>query len=172
MSSRERRAIHTLTATIIVVTTASVMVASTLISGLTPKRTLENTTMGSVLLPGPEATQLATSYIPAVLASELPVLSAAETGPGGIYDRLEEAGYGPIRWTEAITSRMPGPVEARLLRLPPGVPLLRILRLAASPAGQALEVNDTRVNAEAWEISYPIARHASTHRGRDASTHA
>lgn len=119
-----------------------------------------------------QATQLATSYIPAVLASELPVLSAAETGPGGIYDRLEEAGYGPIRWTEAITSRMPGPVEARLLRLPPGVPLLRILRLAASPAGQALEVNDTRVNAEAWEISYPIARHASTHRGRDASTHA
>ena len=31
-----------------------VSVASTLISGLTPKRTLENTTIGSVLLPGPE----------------------------------------------------------------------------------------------------------------------
>ena len=43
-----------LTPTIIVVTTASVRVASTLISGLTPRRTLENTTMGKVLLPGPE----------------------------------------------------------------------------------------------------------------------
>ena len=108
-----------------------------------------------------QATQLATSYIPAAFAEELPVLSATETGSGGIYDRLEDAGHGPIRWTEAITSRMPGPVEARLLRLPPGVPLLRIVRLAASPSGQPLEVNDTRVNAEEWEISYPISRHAS-----------
>src|SRR5277367_4863127 len=30
------------------------MVANTLISGLTPSRTLENTTMGKVLLPGPD----------------------------------------------------------------------------------------------------------------------
>ncbi len=65
---------------------------------------------------------------------------------------------------------MPGPDEARLLRLPPGVPLLRILRLAASPAGQPLEVNDTRVNAEEWEISYPVTRHASARRDRETST--
>ncbi len=54
MSSRALRAIHKLTATIIVLTTPRVRVASTLISGLTPSLTLENTTMGSVLLPGPE----------------------------------------------------------------------------------------------------------------------
>jgi hypothetical protein len=42
---------------------------------------------------------------------------------------------------------MPGPAEARLLRLPPGVPLMHILGLAATPAGP-LEVNDTRLNAE------------------------
>ena len=35
--------------------------------------------------------------VPAALADELLVLSAAESGPGGIYDRLEDAGYGPIR---------------------------------------------------------------------------
>lgn len=116
------------------------------------------------------ATQLATSYIPEALAEDLPVLSAAETGPGGIYDRLEDAGYGPIRWTEAITSRMPGPDEARLLHLPPGVPLLRVVRLASSPAGRPLEVNDTRVSAEEWEISYPITRHASARRDRETST--
>src|SRR5262249_36492188 len=83
-------------------------------------------------------TQLAASYIPAELAGELPVLTAAETGPGGIYDRLEDAGYGPIRWTEAITARMPGPDEARLLRLSSGVPLLRILRSAVSSSGRPL----------------------------------
>src|ERR1700722_11821527 len=48
------RAIHKATAMIISVTTAMVSVASTLISGLTPRRTFENTTMGNVLLPGPD----------------------------------------------------------------------------------------------------------------------
>jgi DNA-binding GntR family transcriptional regulator len=110
---------------------------------------------------GGQATQLATSYIPAALAEELPVLAGRDTGHGGIYDRLEDAGHGPIRWTEAITARMPAPAEARLLSLPPGVPLLRIIRLAASPAGRPLEVNDTRISAEDWEITYPLTRHPS-----------
>jgi GntR family transcriptional regulator len=39
------------------------------------------------------------------------------------------------------------------------VPLLRIIRLAASPAGRPLEVNDTRLNAEQFEVGYPITRH-------------
>jgi GntR family transcriptional regulator len=108
-----------------------------------------------------EPTQLATTYIPAALATELPVLAATDTGHGGIYDRLEEAGHGPIRWTEAITARMPSPAEAADLRLPPGVPVLRIVRLASSPAGRPLEVNDTRVDAERYEIGYTIARYPS-----------
>jgi DNA-binding GntR family transcriptional regulator len=107
-----------------------------------------------------EPAQLATSYIPAALATELPVLAEADTGPGGIYDRLEDAGHGPIRWDEAITARMPGPDEGHLLRLPPGVPLLRIIRLAVSSAGRPLEVNDTRLDAERWEVGYPITRYA------------
>src|SRR6202161_1335866 len=54
LSSRALRAIHRLTPTIIVLTTPRVRVARTLISGLTPSLTLENTTMGKVLLPGPD----------------------------------------------------------------------------------------------------------------------
>src|SRR3984957_13502396 len=54
LSSLALRAIHRLTPTIIALTTSKVRVASTLISGLTPSLTLENTTMGRVLLPGPE----------------------------------------------------------------------------------------------------------------------
>lgn len=111
-----------------------------------------------------QAAQLATSYIPAALAAEMPVLASRDTGPGGIYDRMEEAELGPIVWTEAITARSPGPGEARDLRLPPGVPLLRIIRLAASPAGRPLEVNDTRMSAEEWEAGYVITRHTSARR--------
>ena len=96
----------------------------------------------------------------------MPVLAAADTGPGGIYDRLEEAGHGPIRWAEAITARMPDPTEAAELRLPPGVPVLRIVRLATSPAGRQLEVNDTRLDAERYEIGYTITRHLTARASR------
>ncbi len=105
--------------------------------------------------------QLATSYIPAGLAAELPVLAARDTGPGGIYDRMEEAGLGPIRWAEAITTRPPSPMEASRLGLAAGVALLRIVRLASSPAGRPLEVNDTRMSGEEFEIGYSLSRDAS-----------
>lgn len=111
-----------------------------------------------------EPKQLATSYIPGPLAAELPVLGQAVTGPGGIYDRLEEAGHGPIRWTEAISARAPSPEEAKALRLAAGVPLLRIVRLAESPAGRPLEVNDTRMDGERFEVGYSITRDASAER--------
>lgn len=109
-------------------------------------------------------TQLTTSYIPAALATELPVLAEADTGHGGIYDRMEEAGHGPIQWREAISARTPTPTEAELLSLPAGVPVLRIVRTATNPTGRPLEVNDTRLNAETWETGYPITRDPSAQR--------
>lgn len=108
-----------------------------------------------------EPTQLATSYLPADLVAELPVLAQYDTGHGGIYDRIEEAGYGPLAWHEMITARMPTPDEADLLYLPPGVPVLRIIRTASTPSGRVVEVNDTRMNAEAWEAGYSIDRDLS-----------
>ncbi len=91
----------------------------------------------------------------------------AVPGPGGIYDRMEEAGLGPIRWTEAITTRPPSPAEAARLTLAPGVSLLRIVRLASGPAGRPLEVNDSRMSGDEFEISYPLSRDASALAGRE-----
>lgn len=113
-----------------------------------------------------QPTQLATSYIPAALAAELPVLDDGDTGPGGIYDRMEDAGLGPLRWTEAVTARPPSLAEASRLGLAPGVALMRIVRLASSPAGRPLEVNDTRMSGDEFEISYSLTRHASALRQR------
>lgn len=101
--------------------------------------------------------QLATSYLPADLARGT-ILTEADTGPGGIYDRLEEMGHGPLQWTEAITARMPTPSEAELLDLPPGVPVLRIVRQTTSSQGKPLEVNDTRLDADRFEVGYPLVR--------------
>ncbi|MFE0776913.1 GntR family transcriptional regulator [Streptomyces sp. NPDC058861] len=109
-----------------------------------------------------EPKQLATSYLPAEVARGTR-LAEADTGPGGIYDRLEEMGHRPLRWSEGVSARMPSPEEAEALSLPAdvGVPLLRVVRVTASPTGQIVEVNDTRMSAEQFEIGYSIRRHAS-----------
>jgi GntR family transcriptional regulator len=106
--------------------------------------------------------QLATSYLPADLARGTQ-LAEADTGPGGIYDRLEEMGHRPLRWSEGVSARMPSPEEAEALSLPAdvGVPLLRVVRLTMSPSGEVLELNDTRMSAEEFEIGYSIRRHSS-----------
>ena len=71
-----------------------------------------------------QATQLATSYIPAALAEELPVLSATEpvrvASTTDSKTRVTALFGGPRR----SLLRMPGPVEAQLLStFPPGAPL-------------------------------------------------
>ncbi|WP_307710777.1 GntR family transcriptional regulator [Streptomyces sp. V1I6] len=109
-----------------------------------------------------EPKQLATSYLPAEVARGTR-LAEPDTGLGGIYDRLEEMGHRPLSWREGVTARMPSPDEAAALRLPPdvGVPLLRVVRITASPTGQIVELNDTRMSAEEFEIGYSIGRHES-----------
>lgn len=51
---------------------------------------------------------LPTSYLPAPLV-EGSAITQPDTGPGGIYARLAELGYGPIHFREEIRSRMPLP---------------------------------------------------------------
>ncbi len=108
-----------------------------------------------------EPTQLATSYLPASIARGTR-LATLDTGPGGIYDRLElDLGHGPLNWHETIGSRMPTPTEATDLNLPKGTPLLRIVRTATSPAGVIVEINDTRMSADKFELGHAITRHPS-----------
>ncbi|MEW1721202.1 GntR family transcriptional regulator [Streptomyces sp. NPDC093109] len=104
--------------------------------------------------------QLATSFLPAALARGSR-LAEKDTGPGGIYDLLEAMGRGPLVWEESVGARMPTPTEAVRLALPKGVPLLRIMRTTTSPDGQVLEVNDTRMSADEFEIGYSVTRHPS-----------
>ncbi|MEV2264259.1 GntR family transcriptional regulator [Streptomyces anulatus] len=107
--------------------------------------------------------QLATSYLPASLTRGTR-LAQQDTGPGGIYDLLEQMGHAPLSWEEAVSARMPTPTESDRLRLPKGVPLLRITRTTTGPGGIVLEINDTRMSADTFDIGYPLARHPSAQR--------
>ncbi|MEV0968531.1 GntR family transcriptional regulator [Microtetraspora glauca] len=107
--------------------------------------------------------QLATSYLPADLAAGT-VLAATDTGPGGIYDRMEQdLDWGILDWEGVITARAATPEEARLLALAPGVPVLCVTRMTIATAGSAegrvVEVNVTRRDASRHEVRYTIGRH-------------
>lgn len=110
------------------------------------------------------ALQIATSYISMTMATEVPALRAENTGPGGIYDRIEEHFGAPIEWRETISSRLPDAEEQARLQLPPTVPVLVVTRESRvkTPNGEVLaEVNETRMAAEQFSVAYTVQRHES-----------
>lgn len=102
--------------------------------------------------------ETAVSYIPADLARGTPIADP-NPGPGGIYARLEESGHLLERLTEEVTARMPTPEEARLLALPSGVPVFRLVRTAYDSDGRAVEVCDTIMAADAYLLAYELPAH-------------
>jgi GntR family transcriptional regulator len=102
--------------------------------------------------------EMAVSYIPADLARDTPICDP-NPGPGGIYARLEEQGHVLGRFTEDVTARMPTPEEVRLLNLPPGVPVFRLVRTAYDADNRPVEVCDTVMASDAYQLSYELPAH-------------
>ncbi|MEV5738596.1 GntR family transcriptional regulator [Microbispora rosea] len=102
--------------------------------------------------------ETATSYIPAELARGTQIMDA-NPGPGGIYARLEEQGHTLERFVEDVFTRMPTREEARLLLLGPGIPVFRLVRTAFDVNGRAVEVCDTVMSGDAYQLSYELPAH-------------
>ncbi|MDH6122004.1 GntR family transcriptional regulator [Kitasatospora sp. GAS204A] len=108
----------------------------------------------------PAHRQLTDSWLHPEAVAAVPVI-AGSSGLGGIYDRIEEHFEQPILWEEEITAINPSPDEAAALLLPPGVPLLRVIRTSTVKVdGRPLvvEVNDIRMSAELFSVRYPMTR--------------
>jgi GntR family transcriptional regulator len=97
--------------------------------------------------------ETATSYIPLALA-EGTAIEEPDTGPGGIYARLEEAGHVLARFTEEVGARMPTPEERQELEVGPGIPVLTVLRTAYDTNDLVVEVCDTVKVAPAYLLEY------------------
>ncbi|MER5672785.1 GntR family transcriptional regulator [Pseudonocardia alni] len=97
--------------------------------------------------------ETAVSYIPADLADGT-AIAEQDTGPGGIYARLEEAGHELAHFTEEVSARMPTVEERRRLKIPSGTPVLLVVRTAYDTAGRAVEVCDTVKAAPAYVLEY------------------
>lgn len=97
--------------------------------------------------------ETAISYLPLTIAEDAQI-TEADTGPGGIYARLEETGHALARFTEEVTARMPTPEERRELQLESGVPVLSVLRTAYDTNNVAVEVCASVKVASAYVLEY------------------
>jgi GntR family transcriptional regulator len=96
---------------------------------------------------------LSVSYLPAELAAGT-MIEYKDVGPGGVYARLRELGYAPARFREDLRSRMPEPEETDRLQLPPGTPVVDIVRSAYTADGQIVEVNEMTADAASYVFRY------------------
>ncbi|MGH7918773.1 MAG: GntR family transcriptional regulator [Candidatus Dormibacteraceae bacterium] len=79
---------------------------------------------------------------------------------GGAYAVIEDPD-GPIRRTIArsideVTSRMPSPHESELLSIPPGVPVMRVIRTVLDSTEKPLEVQVSVAAADRHELRYEV----------------
>lgn len=97
--------------------------------------------------------QLAVSRLPRQLTRDT-AIEQVDTGPGGAYARLEEAGHRIGSFAEHVGARMPTPDEASLMQLAVGVPVITVTRVAFGEDGTPLEMNDMVMAADRYELSY------------------
>jgi GntR family transcriptional regulator len=106
--------------------------------------------------------QLVDSWIHPGGVADAPRAAQPDTGPGGYLDRLEEAGHGPISWTEHIRARMPAAEEADLLQIAIRAVVLELARVGTSAKTRApVEVTMCVLPADRAEIVIPLIRASS-----------
>lgn len=97
--------------------------------------------------------QLADSYY------ELSVVTGTriqeeETGPGGGFARLEEAGHELAEICEEWSARMPTGPESVALRLPAGTPVIDLIRTTYDTTGRAVEVMIAVLAGDMTQFAY------------------
>jgi GntR family transcriptional regulator len=106
--------------------------------------------------------QLVDTWISPDGVADAPQVAEISTGPGGYLDRLEEAGHGPISWTETIRARMPTAEEARLLNIPAALPVLETIIIGTSARTQRpIEVTMRVIPSDRVELVSDLRRAAS-----------
>jgi GntR family transcriptional regulator len=102
---------------------------------------------------GTETVQLATSWVPADIAAGTPI-EQADTGQGGLYSRLADAGHAPARFTEEVRVRVPDEHETDALGIDPDHRAYVITRTAYDSDGRAVEVCEHLMPTHQWTLVY------------------
>ena len=102
---------------------------------------------------GEPPVQTATTWVILDIVDETPRLREVDTGPGGIYSRLEEAGH-RIAFEESVTCRLPRAEEQETLRIGPEQPVLTLWRRGTDENGRVVEVTHRVVVGDRHELVY------------------
>ena len=106
-----------------------------------------------------EPMQSADGYYPEELFAGTPVEGSRRIA-GGVSALIEDpagpVGQRIVRFVEDLEIRMPIPSEVGALRIPPGVPLARVLRSTLVADGRVVEVLDSRVPCDRHLFQYVI----------------
>lgn len=103
--------------------------------------------------------QLVDTWIHPVGVADAPQVAERDTGPGGYLDRLEEAGHGPLTWTEYMRVRMPSSEEARQIDMPSAMPALELARVGVSArTKKPIEVTVCVIPADRVEVVSELRR--------------
>ncbi|MGH3499453.1 MAG: GntR family transcriptional regulator [Nocardioidaceae bacterium] len=97
--------------------------------------------------------QLADSYYPLDVAGTAPAVREEDTGPGGGYARLEDAGYTLDEIEEHLAARMPSGPESVALDLPTGTPVVELVRTTFA-AERPVEVMHCIIAADMADFTY------------------
>ncbi|MGW6412347.1 GntR family transcriptional regulator [Streptomyces vinaceus] len=104
--------------------------------------------------------QVVDSWISAEAVRDAPQAAEPSTGPGGYLDRIEEAGHGPLAWTEYGRSRLPSREEAALLDISTESPVLELMWAGTSDnSGRVVEVTVRVIPADRVELVAELTRH-------------
>ncbi|WP_281369116.1 UTRA domain-containing protein [Phytohabitans rumicis] len=107
-----------------------------------------------VLYANGEPTQIADSYYPWSIVRGDKALMRPEVGKGGSYSRLAELGYGPVRFTEDVTVRVPDDAEQRALELEATQPVFEIWHVAYAADDVPVEVCIHVMPGHLWTLKY------------------
>lgn len=97
--------------------------------------------------------QLASSYVPWNIAEGTPIVER-DTGQGGLYSRLADAGHAPAEFEELIDSRMPTEEEARFLQMDLEQRVYVVSRVAYDATELPVEVCIHVMPAHQWRLKY------------------
>lgn len=98
--------------------------------------------------------QLATSYLPRDVTEGTPI-EDENPGPGGIHQRLIDAGHHLDRFVESVRIGQASEHEAHQLRIPLGAPIYRIERTAHTEV-RPVEVNYITIIADHVQLIYEL----------------
>lgn len=97
--------------------------------------------------------QLSTSYLRLDLVNRIPTLREIDTGPGGMYSRMEECGF-RIHFEESVTCRIPGEQEQQTLEIDANQPVLVLWRRCYDQRDHILDLTHRIVVGDRQELVY------------------